>query len=53
MVLARGNYNTRMLQDFFSPVIDNLFKCNFTYVNIPHRTHKCTDTLYDYAIINY
>jgi len=20
---------------------------------MPHRIHKCTDTLYDYAIINY
>jgi len=20
---------------------------------MPHRTHKCTNTLYDYAIINY
>jgi len=20
---------------------------------MPHRVHKCTDTLYDYAIINY
>ena len=26
---------------------------NFIFVNIPHRTHKCTNTLYDYAIINY
>jgi hypothetical protein len=23
------------------------------FVNMPHRTHNCTDTLYDYAIINY
>jgi len=20
---------------------------------MPHRTHKCTNTVYDYAIINY
>jgi len=20
---------------------------------MPHRIHKCTDTIYDYAIINY
>jgi len=20
---------------------------------MPHRVHKCTDTLYDYAVINY
>ena len=25
-----------MLQDFVSPVIDNEFKCNFTFVDIPH-----------------
>jgi len=23
------------------------------YVNMTHRTHKCTDTLYGYVIINY
>ena len=40
-------------QDFISPVIDNQFKCNFIFVNMPHRIHKCTNTLYDYAIINY
>jgi len=22
------------------------------YVNLPHRIHKCINTLYDYAIIN-
>ena len=41
-----------MLQDFISPV-DNQFKYNFIFVNMPHRTHKCTDTVYDYDIINY
>ena len=40
-------------QDFISPAIDNLFKSNFIFVNMPHRTRKCTNTLYDYAIINY
>jgi len=40
-------------QDFISPVIDNQFKCNFIFVNVPQRIHKCTNTLYDYAIINY
>jgi hypothetical protein len=34
-------------------VIANSFKCNFIFVNMPHRIHKCTNTLYDYAIINY
>jgi len=42
-----------MLKDFISPVIDNKFKYNFICVNMPHRTHKCINTLYDYAIINY
>jgi len=28
-------------------------KCNFIFVNMPHSIHKCTNTLYDYAIINY
>jgi hypothetical protein len=51
MMLALGNYN--MLQDFISPVIDNLLKCNFIFVNMPHRVHNSTNTLYDYAIINY
>ena len=45
-----GNYNK--LQDFISPV-DNKFKCNFIFVNMPHLIHKCTNILYDYAIINY
>jgi len=40
-------------QDFISPVIGNQFKCNFIFVNMPHRIYKCTNTLYDYAIINY
>jgi len=40
-------------QDFISPVIDNLFKCNFTFVNMPHCIRKCTNTLYNYATINY
>jgi len=40
-------------QDFISPGIDSYFKCNFIFVNMPHRIHKCTSTLYDYAIINY
>ena len=42
-----------MLQDFISPVIDNQFKCNFIFVNMPHRIHKCTNTLYDYDTTNY
>jgi len=42
-----------MLQDFISPVIDNYFKCNFIFVNMSHRIYKGTNTLYDYAIINY
>ena len=40
-------------QDLISPVIDKQFKCNFIFVNMPHRIHKCTNTLYDFAIINY
>ena len=36
-----------------SPGIDNKFKCNVIFVNMPHRTHKCANTLYDYVIINY
>jgi len=35
-----------------SPGIDNEFKCNFIFVNMPHRTYDCTNTLYDCAIIN-
>jgi len=42
-----------MLQDFISSMIDKLSKCNFIFVNMPHRIHNCTNTLYDYAIINY
>ena len=49
-MLAWANYN--MLQDFISPVMDNLFKCNFIFLNMPHRRRKCTNTLYDYARIN-
>ena len=41
-----------MLQDFISPVIDNEFKCNFIFVNMPNCIHKCINILYDYAIIN-
>ena len=41
-----------MLQEFISPVIDKEFRCNFIFVNMPHRIHKNTNTLYDYAIIN-
>jgi len=41
-----------MLQDFNSPV-DNYFKYNFIFVNMPHPIHKCINILYDYAIINY
>jgi len=40
-----------MLQDFISPMIDNQFKCNFIFVNMPHRIRKCINTLYDYVII--
>ena len=36
-----------------SPGIDNEFKYNIIFVNMPHRTHNCTNTLYVYAIINY
>jgi len=42
-----------MLQYFISPVIYNKFKCNFIFVNMSHRIHKCTNILYDYAIIDY
>jgi len=41
-----------MLQDFISQ-FDNKFKCNFIFVNMPHRIYKGTNTLYDYDIINY
>ena len=34
-----------------SPGIDKQFKFNFIFVNMPHRKHKCTNNLYDYAII--
>jgi len=40
-------------QDFICPAIDKLFKCNFILVNMTHRIHKCTNSLYDHAIINY
>ena len=40
-------------QDFISPVIDNYSKRNFIFVNMPYRIHKCTNTVYDYAIITY
>jgi len=33
--------------------LELITKCNFIFVNMPHRTHNCTNTLYDYAIINY
>jgi hypothetical protein len=26
---------------------------NFISVNMPHRIHKCTNTLYGYVVINY
>jgi len=39
-------------KDFINPMIDNQFKCNFI-INLPHPIHNCTNTLYDYAIINY
>jgi len=42
-----------MLQYFVSPVIDIQFKCNFIFVNMLHRIHKWTNSLYDYATINY
>jgi hypothetical protein len=42
-----------MLQDCISPVIDNQFEFNFISVNMAHRIHKCTDTLYDCDIISY
>ena len=42
-----------MLQNFISPVIDNEFKCNFVFVNMPQRTYNCINTLFDYAIINF
>jgi len=25
---------------------------NYGFVNVPHRIHNCTNTLYDYVIIN-
>jgi len=37
----------------YSPGIENKFKCNFIFINMLHSTHKCTNTLYDYIIINY
>ena len=40
-------------RDLISPVIDNYFKCNFMFVNMPYRIHKCTNIPYDYVIINY
>jgi len=42
-----------MLQNFISPVTNNQFKCNFIFVNMPHRIHKCANNLYDYDIIIY
>jgi len=36
-----------------SPGIYNEFKCNFIFVNMPHRTRNCTNTLYDYSTSNY
>jgi len=39
-----------MLKDFISPVEKEL-KYNF-FDHILHRIHKCTNTLYDYAINN-
>jgi hypothetical protein len=51
MMLARGN--DKMIQDFIGPVIDYYLKCNFTFVSMPHRIHKGTNTVYDYVIINY
>ena len=39
-----------MLQDFINSV-DNHFQCNFIFVNMPHLIRKCTNILYDYAII--
>ena len=44
--LRKLKYATR-----FHPEIDNQFKRNFIFVIMPHHTHKCTNTLYDYAII--
>jgi hypothetical protein len=40
-------------EDFIIPVIDNQFKCSFIFVNMPHRIHKCTNTLCNYVVINY
>jgi len=40
-MLTFETYN--MLQDFISPVTDNLFKCNFIFANMPHRINKCTN----------
>jgi hypothetical protein len=40
-------------QDFISPVTDNYFICNFVFVNMPHCIRRCTNALYDYAVINY
>jgi len=42
-MLAWENYN--MLQDFISPVIEKKFKCNFIFVIMPQRIHKCTNAL--------
>jgi hypothetical protein len=51
MMLACGNY--KMIRDFIGPAIENYFKWNFIFVNMPHRIHKGTNNLYDYVIINY
>jgi len=29
------------------------YSTNLIFVNMPHRTPNCTNTLYDYAVINY
>jgi len=35
-------------------VVQLITKLNvILFVNMPHYIHKCTNTLYDYAIINY
>jgi len=41
-----------MLQNVITQV-DNQFKYNFIFVNMPHRINKFTNARYDYDIINY
>ena len=46
------NINFTGPREILLELITNL-NVNFIFVNTTHRTHKCTNTLYDYTIINY